>query len=155
MKIVVVSDNHGKRRELEDIRRKYDHFDAFIHCGDSEMTQDELRGWVSVRGNNDYYVDLPDATVVKVKDYNILVTHSHLVSYFRRTERLVEMAQANQCQMVCFGHTHVFVDEVVEGIQLVNPGSIWYNRDRSNPCYALVEINDDDYRQVKVTRVDI
>ena len=155
MKIVVTSDNHGLKKELNVIRQLHSDYDAFIHCGDSEMTNHELSGWASVAGNNDYYADLPESRIVNVNGFKIFVTHSHLVSYFKRIDRLVSLAKNNECQMVCFGHSHVFMDEIKDGIHLVNPGSMRYNRDATPPCYAIITIDDDNYSNVSVKRINL
>jgi putative phosphoesterase len=154
MKFVVTSDNHGLKDKLEMVRKMHRDYDAYIHCGDSEMTLRELSGWASVAGNNDYYADLPNSRIINLNGFKIYVTHSHLVSYFKRTERLIEAAKANGCQMVCFGHTHIYTHEIIDGIHLLNPGSLRYNRDASQPCYAVVEVNDNDYSKVRVRRID-
>lgn len=155
MRIIVTSDNHGLKKELNMLRELHADYDAFIHCGDSEMTNKELAGWASVAGNNDYYAELPEARIVNVNGYKIFVTHSHLVSYFNRTERLVQLAKKNECQMVCFGHTHVYMNEIVDGVHLVNPGSMRYNRDASAPCYAIIHIDNEDYSKVAVRRITL
>lgn len=153
MKIIVTSDNHGLKNELHHLRELYQDYDAFIHCGDSEMTLKELSGWASVAGNNDYYAVLPDFRIVNVKGYKILVMHSHLISYFNRTQRMIDMAKKHDCRMVCFGHTHIFTNEIRDGVHLINPGSMRYNRDGSQPCYALIHINDNDFDNIIVKRV--
>lgn len=154
MKFVVTSDNHGLKDKLDRIRLAHPHCVAYIHCGDSEMTLHDLAGWASVAGNNDYYADLPSSRIINLNGFKVLVTHSHLVSYFKRTERLVELAKSNDCQMVCFGHTHIFMSEVIDGVHLLNPGSLRYNRDGSPTCYAMVEVNDHDYNQIIVERIE-
>ena len=52
MKIVVVSDNHGRSEPLEQILELHRDADVFIHCGDSELPPQFLQGYVCVRGNN-------------------------------------------------------------------------------------------------------
>lgn len=153
MKFVVVSDNHGLVDLLNSIRIKHQDADAFIHCGDSEMTEYQLSGWASVEGNNDYYADLPLSRILNINGFKVFVTHSHKFSYFNRNERMVEKALKEGCQLICFGHTHVFFDEVVDGVRLLNPGSLRYNRDGSKPCYAVVSVDDDNYSKISIERI--
>lgn len=152
MRIVVTSDNHGLKRELNQVREKYPNAAAYIHCGDSEMTNHELNGWASVRGNNDYYAELPASRVVNLGSHKIFVTHSHLYPYFNTMSYMVNEAKNNGCDILCFGHIHRFVDEVVDGIRVINPGSMRYNRDGSTPCYALIDIEGDE---IFVSRIDL
>ena len=53
--IVLVSDNHGQRKPLEYLKENYPVTDYFIHCGDSEMHPNQLSGFTSVQGNNDFF----------------------------------------------------------------------------------------------------
>ena len=68
MKIVVVSDSHGKNDILNAIREKHPDAGLFIHCGDLEDDPMFYPGYIVVRGNNDYYV------VLKMKELFQLVS---------------------------------------------------------------------------------
>lgn len=57
--IVLVSDNHGQRKPLEYLKENYPVTDYFIHCGDSEMHPNQLSGFTSVQGNNDFFHAYP------------------------------------------------------------------------------------------------
>lgn len=155
IKICCVSDNHGNSRVLDLVRMKYHDCDAYLHAGDSEMTKEALCGWACVIGNNDYYADLSESLVIEVKGFRILLLHSHLLGYANRNQRMVELAKKNHCQMVVFGHTHVFFKEVLGGVFLFNPGSLAYNRDYTPTCFGIVEINEVTHQIEKVSRINI
>ncbi|MFV0479717.1 MAG: metallophosphoesterase family protein [Anaerorhabdus sp.] len=143
-KIVVVSDNHGDKKGIEEIEKR--HFDAdwFIHCGDAVMEEELLANFVVVKGNNDYDTSFPEKQIVEMKGIKALVLHGHQypgLSFFGKS-KLVEEAKREECGIVFYGHTHVFDNSQEGGIWFVNPGSLSYNRDRSNPSYAIVTIND-------------
>ena len=53
MKIVVVSDSHGRNDILNVIREKHPDAGLFIHCGDLESDPMFYPGYIFVRGNND------------------------------------------------------------------------------------------------------
>ena len=53
MKIVVVSDSHGRNDILNAIREKHPDAGLFIHCGDLEADPMFFPGYIVVRGNND------------------------------------------------------------------------------------------------------
>ena len=142
MYFVVISDNHGNEEILSKLRNRHPDACAYIHCGDSELPVEAMDGWVSVRGNTDYYPGYEDKKIVKINDrLNVLVIHSHRQS-INRLKTLAALAKENNCQMVCYGHTHVFAYDEVDGIKLLNPGSLFYNRDRSPISYALVYLSD-------------
>lgn len=140
MEFIVLSDNHGKTNELDLIRAKFPHARAFIHCGDSELTKDLMKPFYTVTGNNDYYERYPDDMVIDLDGVRIYVTHGHLLPYGNRVKSLMKKAKEHRCIIACTGHTHIFMDKVVDGIQVINPGSLFYNRDGSKPCYAHVSI---------------
>ena len=45
-KIVVMSDNHGYRNIIEEIKRLEPDGDFYVHCGDSEGMEKDLKGWI-------------------------------------------------------------------------------------------------------------
>jgi uncharacterized protein len=53
--------------------------------------------------------------------------------------------------IACYGHTHAFFTQTSEGVTLVNPGSVYHNRDGTRPCYALVKVEG---KKVTVERVE-
>ncbi|MDD6467522.1 MAG: metallophosphoesterase [Erysipelotrichaceae bacterium] len=140
MEIVVVSDSHGRIEVLNEILKAHPNADAYIHCGDLELPDTYFPQFIRVKGNNDYYANVPHEIVTQVNDLKVLITHSHQYTYIQRKQQLAKKAEHLGCKLVCYGHTHVFHDEVIDGIQLVNPGSCWINRDRSDPSYAVVTV---------------
>ncbi len=150
--IVVTSDVHGRKHALEQvISTHYDVF-AYIDCGDSEMPPEKMNPFVSVKGNNDYYYDYPEHRVLSFEGFTFLVIHSHQVMMFKRDSALVKKAKSVQADVVLFGHYHTFYDKEVDGIRLISPGALSYNRDQSPACYALLSIEDDN---LKVTRKNL
>ena len=151
MKFIVASDNHGMQTPIDEILRKHVDVDAFFHCGDSELPASLLDRFICVCGNNDYVVDFPDWRIVQIENHRIFITHGHRFLYFGRIDLLVRKAKEEHCRFVFFGHTHTFFYQEMDGIHIINPGSISHNRDGSKPSYAIVEIVDD---QVLVERVN-
>lgn len=149
MEIVVVSDSHGKNEVFSKLRELHPHADAYISCGDTECDPSFLDGFVSVLGNNDRNYDYPKRLILEIKGLRILVQHGDRIPPMILEERLFEYARAEACNLMCFGHTHMFYKNVRDGITLLNPGSIYYNRDGSTPSYALVSFENN---QIKVER---
>jgi len=152
MKIVVVSDSHRKIEVLKQIVNANPDADIFLHCGDIELPPDYFPQFVVVGGNNDYFGEYPDEKVITVGKHKILMTHSHQYLFHTRVEQLVKKAKRLGCSIVCFGHTHVFLYSQVEDVHVLNPGSCSYPRDMKGPCYAVIEIEEDD---VIVSRVSL
>jgi len=140
MEIVVVSDTHGRNDILQQIRQQHSKAYAYIHCGDSEAESYQIDGFASVIGNNDHCRDFPSELVLDLDGTRTFVIHGHQFSRMKMAEGLLNKAKDKQCQLVLYGHTHAFSSEMVDGIVLVNPGSLFHNRDGHLPCYALITI---------------
>ena len=142
MFLVVVSDSHGRNEVFSQLRAMYPNASAYLHCGDSESPESQLDGFVSIQGNNDLYYDYPKQIILDIGGVRILLIHGHQYPMYVVTERLIEKAMVENCQLVLYGHTHIFKVRRYNHIVLVNPGSVHYNRDGSEPSYAIVTIEN-------------
>ena len=52
--IVVVSDTHYNNEPLKEIVNRFPSALAYLHLGDSQVSEKELFPFISVKGNNDY-----------------------------------------------------------------------------------------------------
>lgn len=149
MKILVVSDTHGRDKNLMEVLRRVKPLDALIHCGDVEGTEMQIRQAAEcpcylVRGNNDYFSDLPREEIVTLGGCQILVTHGHAYGVSFETEVLEEEARSRGVQVVMFGHTHRPFLEQKEGLTLLNPGSLSYPRQQGRrPGFLIMEIDQE------------
>lgn len=155
MEIVIVSDNHGKHQILKDIVSKHPNADAYIHCGDSEMSPEELLPFISVSGNNDYYYKLPEHNIFDLGSVKILAMHSHTLPFGKSVEALVNKAKALSCKIACYGHTHRFDHRVINDVLVINPGSLYYNRDQSKPSYVVLKISGETYEVLRLFEEDV
>ena len=152
IKIVATSDNHGYLDSIQEILNKNSNADFYLHMGDCCCNPMDIRPFVAVKGNNDYNLDLPEHKVIEInKDNRIFMVHGH--QYTFNIARMVEEAKKERCNIILCGHTHTFADYVKEGVRIINPGSCTYNRDYSNPCYAVITI--DDNNSIKVDKVEL
>ncbi len=149
IKIILVSDNHYHDEPLQELQRHYRDADYFFHCGDSEMPYKSLSGFARVRGNNDYDYDYPETLVLEVGEHRFLLTHGHRQGVYFGYDGLIRLAKINRCDIVCFGHTHRYSEAEKDGILLLNPGSIWCNRDGSAPSYMIITLENE---KIKIER---
>ncbi len=82
MKVLVVSDTHGKSTVLEQVMEMERPFDILIHCGDVEGEEDYIRALAGVpaymvAGNNDFFSDLDKEMVIELGGVRIMITHGH------------------------------------------------------------------------------
>ena len=102
--ILVMSDSHGDRQIVEEIKNRYfGKVDAIFHNGDSELdSQDSIwDGVYVVNGNCDYFGGYPDQLVTNLDDVTIAQTHGHLYSINYGWQRLDYWAQEVDAD-ICF-----------------------------------------------------
>ena len=143
MKLVVVSDSHGKANILEEIVERHPDAQAYLHCGDIEAPQEYYPEYTIVLGNNDIYYDYPEYRILNVGKHRIYMAHSHRFSYLHRGEQMAKTALENDCDIFFYGHTHIAADEMINGVRLINPGSLWRSRDGRDPSYAVVTLDEE------------
>ncbi len=148
MKIVLCSDNHSNFLALDKILSDNPNADYYWHLGDSESNSiDRLSPFVSVLGNNDY-LDLPIYRVIEACNHRFLLTHGHRF-LGNDLNALYYLAKENNCDVVLYGHTHMFSDYSYNGVRFINPGSCSHNRDGNKPTYVILNINNKNIKLVK------
>lgn len=134
MQIAVISDTHLSAVEpwLETVYARWlAPADFLVHCGDITTTEVwsyflQHDNFLCVRGNCDWeatLVDqLPSTLTAQVGPLTLGATHG----WGPRPQVPVKVAQAfgPDYDLVCYGHTHKRDWSVVEGVRLVNPGSL-------------------------------
>ncbi|MBC15981.1 Phosphoesterase [Pseudodesulfovibrio profundus] len=148
MRLAVISDTHLHSPEPW-LERVYNQWlapaDVLVHCGDITtfdtwsffMQHDRF---LCVRGNCDWeprlVEQLDPMLTAQVGPLTIAATHG----WGPRSQVPVKVAQAfgPEYDLVCYGHTHAQDWSVIEGVQLLNPGSLGESR-----SLAIVTISDD------------
>ena len=139
MKVLIVSDTHGRDENLEIAINREAPFDMLVHCGDVEGREFYIEALAEcpcsiVSGNNDFFSDLPREDVIEVEG-----------------NQLAEAARSRGCNAAFFGHIHVPVVEKEAGVLLVNPGSLAYPRQRGRrPSYAVMETDGKGEMHVEI-----
>ena len=141
MKIVICSDNHTNRQCLQYILQNESNADYYWHLGDSEYTNiKELSPFVSIMGNNDFFLDLPATKEFELCGHKFLLTHGHRQLMYG-PEQLAAYTKDKGCDIVLFGHTHMPCDKVINGVRMVNPGSCNHNRGGFDPSYCVMHLD--------------
>ena len=156
MKVLIVSDTHGKDEKLEEAVMRETPFDYLIHCGDVEGREVFIEALAEcpctiVSGNNDFFSDLQREEEIELAGHRILVTHGHYYGVSMDIYGLVDEAKSRNVQIVMFGHTHKPVAEVRDGVLVINPGSLSYPRQEGRkPSYAVMEIEEGKEPEVEL-----
>lgn len=148
MRIVVASDSHANNEILDLIQHHHPEADLFLHCGDLCEDPEYYPDWIVVQGNNDYWLDLPTRRILRVGDHRLLMEHSHRCSYFNREKNLVSSAKNLACDIVCFGHTHASMIRKMDGVFLLNPGSVTFPRDGKPRSYAILDVDKEIHAKI-------
>lgn len=144
-KIVVMSDNHGQDEMLEYIKTLEPHADYYVHCGDSEaFYKEQLTGYICVKGNNDWALDLPKEAKLIVEDMPILITHGQYFGYFNRELAMNDLLTRHQCRILLCGHTHIPMFIRDGSYYYINPGSTSLPRGGSERSYCVMTIDGEN-----------
>lgn len=151
MRILVLSDTHGSILKAKEVYKKLNNdkrVDYIIHCGDYFDDAIKLGSELNVKvvatkGNCDGSFLEDEFNILETEVGNILVCHGHMQHVGYSLEYLYDLALENNCIMVTFGHTHRNIFTNLNGIYIMNPGSLSKPRDGSNGTFGVIEIEND------------
>jgi hypothetical protein len=158
---MIVSDTHRKLRTLEQALSNEGEIDMLIHLGDFEGDDEAIAGMCGckmliVPGNNDFFTGYPKEIETEIAGRKVLITHGHyyMVSLDLRT--IEDEARSRGMDIVMFGHTHKPVIQTVDGLTLINPGSLSYPRQQDRKCsYIMMEVDDENELHYTLKKLDI
>ena len=170
MKILLLSDTHGELAGTRKVIFEHRDVDMMIHLGDIGFDIRELSDFIVVKGNHDKTWNLPRERVVEVMGHRILCMHGDMLEaktveevFAMKTgkdidimqlcmetlyKNIAQYAKSKNCDVAFFGHSHLRIHVVREGVTLVNPGSLLFGMDGNDKSYAMVELQEKDI-QVK------
>ena len=147
MRILIVSDTHGRHGNLEWVLEQEAPFDMFLHLGDVEDGEDYIDAMLQCRrhfvaGNNDFYSDLPREKEIMIGKYRVFMTHGHMQYVSMNTRRLKDEGKRRCANIVMYGHTHKPDIDLSDDVIAINPGSLSYPRQSGRvPSYIVMEID--------------
>lgn len=144
-KIGIVSDTHGLlREEVKDILGECDYI---IHGGDinKQSVIDELEGIAPlyvVRGNNakEWAEHLPNELRFEIEGVRFYMTH---IKKFIPSD-------LSDVDVIVFGHSHKYFEEVKDNVFWLNPGSCGKRRFDQSISMAVMTIKDGKFEVEKV-----
>lgn len=148
MKILVFSDSHGKLGRMIDAIEA-ERPQRIFFLGDNYRDGESIADLYPklpmdmVQGNCDFSAG-PDELVVEAGGVRFFLTHGHKYRAKSGTELLVKAGQRRGAAVVCFGHTHIPMNEPEEGVWLLNPGTA--GGVHNHPGYAVVTAENGSYR---------
>lgn len=169
-KILIISDSHGSKENLEQAIKKFgSDCAALLFCGDGmedlvslieeDFHQDQQHKFMPAcvffaRGNGDDYsiqlatdkisrLSVEDFKIVEAAGKKIFLTHGHLFGAGYGVSELIQEAKIQRCQIAIFGHTHVPYCKVQDNVLLINPGSCTRPRQGSLKSCCVLTIKKD------------
>lgn len=145
MKVGVISDTHGLlRQEVLEILRSCD---CILHAGDINNrgvldTLEQIAPVYVVRGNNDkeWAEHLPHDLTVHLESLKIFMVHNK-----KETQNLPIDAD-----IVVFGHSHKYFEQMIDGKLWLNPGSCGKRRFGQEISLAVLTIDGGNYQVKKI-----
>ena len=166
MRVLIISDTHGRHAGLDRALEEAGGIDMFIHLGDVEGGEDYINAVVDcekhmVRGNNDFFSRLDREQDFMLGRYRVLLTHGHYYSVSVGTEHLRQEARARGFDIVMFGHTHrpyydVDKKKGDKDLIVLNPGSLSYPRQEGRrPSYVVMTLDKEGEAHFEFRYLDL
>jgi hypothetical protein len=126
MRFLITSDVHGRLDLLEEVIQKHKDVEYHLNAGDMVLSPSryERHHIITVKGNNDYGVDLPYIRILDLGGLQVMLTHGHLEYVKFGLDRLKLKAKIQNVHVVIFGHTHERYLTTEENILFINPGAL-------------------------------
>lgn len=147
MKIFVISDTHGRIEKAIEIYETLTDIDLIIHLGDlwndAKKIKDRLNvPLIGVKGNMDGSFARDGYHILETEFGKIFLAHGHMESVKQGLENLMYKAESLECKAAFFGHTHIPLFLQIQGMYLLNPGSLTMPVGARKGSYAIAEISE-------------
>ena len=149
-KLLVFSDTHGSVTLLKTVfnwAKDQIHTTACLGDGLCDLhiaakATGFYSDWKLVLGNNDYGIQAPEAAVFDICDNRIFMCHGHRYSLYGGYQRLLAAAKSSDANIALYGHSHVPFHKKIDGISVINPGSVGRPRSRIGSTFAIIECTE-------------
>jgi|SRR5690554_1279388 len=143
MKLLITGDIHGRSDMLQKVLKKVKTFDLHLNTGDLglEFPTIEAAKMIAVKGNTDYYLDLPTERLIEHQGLRILLTHGHLQNVKYGLNELILMAKEMDANICIFGHTHDAFYRRIDNIIFINPGALTGHKDKTFAVYEKEKVS--------------
>ena len=161
MKIAVLSDTHIPTRLGALPGRVYEicaECDLILHAGDMVDISviHDLQRFASVKavhGNMDPYELInmyPENLQLELEGYKICMTHG-TGSRFRIENRILDRFISEKPDIIIFGHSHIYHNDVKNGVLCLNPGAVCESMKRRS--MALLKLENG--KEPEVNRISV
>ena len=130
MKVLILSDSHGNTYNVRAALAKHPDAGHIIFLGDGERDFEYLAGDIGTRpltmvcGNCDFGSQLNDKELVRISGNLVYCVHGHKQFVKYGLDSLMKEAEETGASLALFGHTHEQYTDYIDGLHIMNPGSI-------------------------------
>ncbi len=143
-KLLVLADTHGNKKGIDALRPLFAENDYILHLGDGGGDMREIAALYPEKvyrcaGNCDFCSPLPEEGVLEMEQVRIFYCHGHKYGVKRHLYDLASAAKARDCDIALYGHTHAANICKIEGVTLINPGTLSQPLERGGSyCYLVI-----------------
>lgn len=147
MRVLIVSDTHGRHYNFDDALEQVGKIDYLVHLGDVEGEEwyyENLTGCpvYMIAGNNDTFSRSMSQMEIKFGKNVAFMTHGHQYYVSRGIEDILREGKRRGANIIMHGHTHKPYIKEIDGITVINPGSLTLPRQEGRkPSYIVMEID--------------
>lgn len=139
--LIVISDSHGRRAQVQKLYPLFSENDYIIHLGDGSSDLREVASLYPEKtricqGNCDFSYG-EEELILEEEDVRVFCCHGHKYGVKSRLDRLAARAKEQGCAIALYGHTHRAAAEEVNGVLCINPGALASYTDPSY-CYLVL-----------------
>lgn len=161
LKVMIVSDTHGRLQNLKKALDVEKPIDVLLHCGDVTGDENIIRRMAGchvriVSGNMDFGSGCPERDIFSIGSHKFLLCHGHRMSVNSGNEMLASHARALGAEAAFYGHTHKPEISMNNGVRIVNPGSISQPRQLERKyTYVIMEVDADSSKMPEFTLKEV
>lgn len=142
---IIISDSHGNMDGVKKLYPLFSENDFIIHLGDTsadavKIADNFAKKTVIINGNCEFFKCGEDERVLEIEGVKIFACHGHKYGVKQTYSLLAKRAKELGCTVALYGHTHIPEIKEVDGITLVNPGTL--NRYSQN-TYCFMTVHGD------------
>jgi putative phosphoesterase len=168
-KLLVLSDSHGNIASLKAVFNwAKDHIPpndtihtaAFLGDGISDLhpaadATGFYTDWKLVSGNNDYGISMPEVLIFDFAEHRFFMCHGHRYNLYGGYHSLITAVKNTKADTALCGHSHIPYNKTINGITIINPGSIGRPRSRIGATFAVIECPPDEPIKVDFYKISI
>lgn len=142
--LVILSDTHGHKKNVEALSSLFAENDYIIHLGDGaadmrEVSEKYPDKTFVCQGNCDLFPALSE-WVLEVEGVKIFFCHGHRYRVKSTLAELAAEAKRRGCAVALYGHTHRPLVSEEDGVLLINPGSLRFPAKQGGSyCYLVIQ----------------